>query len=171
MQLQAQLLNIALFLNLTYLINKKRLIKLVTWITNFCEKAGGLVEAFVEESHSFAIAGSALFVANKWDQVLESNQVQNVREVLLQQLAKLWPGFQEHQLVTVSSKLSALYLAVGVVHPNIEELCKGIADILANGVENIIMETAKYMNCYCIMILSYSIIFICLLGHVLIFCY
>ena len=81
--------------------------------------------------------------------------MQDVREVLLQQLAKLWPGFQEHQLVTVSSKLSARYLAVGVVHPHIEKLCEGIADILANGVENIIMEIAKYMNCHFIMILSY----------------
>ncbi|XP_062520540.1 uncharacterized protein LOC134195513 isoform X2 [Corticium candelabrum] len=103
-------------------------------------KAGGLVQAFIEESDSFTIASSALFVANKWDLV---EQEQIVHEVLLQHLAKLWPGFQEHQLVTISSKLSARYLAVGEVDSNVETLCKGIADVLAFGVENIIVEAAK----------------------------
>ena len=89
--------------------------------------------------------GSALFVANKWDLVTsdQATDENQIREELLAKLAKEWPGFHKHQLITMSCQLSGCALKAGLVLPDMVQLCRGIENTLTEGSDHVFLSAAR----------------------------
>lgn len=110
-------------------------------------KVKGLPSYILRTTNRIPSPGSALFVANKWDLVKlyqkSRSEQEQIRKELLTMLTKEWPGFQEHQLITMSCTESASGLKTGCVNSEMSQLCSGIKKALAQGSDHIFVSSCR----------------------------
>lgn len=107
-------------------------------------QVGGLVRTVVKATKSLPPPGSALFIVNKWDllvqQVSAAEQKQFLRRIG-QCLASRWPGFDaSKQLLTMNAKLAAEVQELGSSTEDMRKLCDGIMTILPSGMDYMLLR-------------------------------
>ena len=88
--------------------------------------------------------GSALFVVNKWDLLVQQVSVAEQNQFLHrmgQCLASRWPGFDpSKQLLTMNAKLAAKVQELGSSMDDMHTLCDGIMSILPSGMDYMLLR-------------------------------
>lgn len=103
----------------------------------------------MEATLSSPLAGSALFVVNKWDMLIQQQNEEEQEEFLTKvayNISRRWPGFnREQQLVTMNSRLAAQAQELGTASEDMQKLCSRIADMLPVGMDNMLLKCIRYM--------------------------
>jgi hypothetical protein len=90
---------------------------------------------------------SALFVISKWDivcQQLSEQQRQEFLDKVAINIAVRWHGFKPHQIITMNSKLAAQARELGTSTNDIKNLCRGVTEILPQGMDNMLLKALRY---------------------------
>lgn len=112
-------------------------------------KVGGLLRTVVKATNSLPPPGSALFVVNKWDllvQQLSTAEQQQFLHRMGQCLAARWPGFDaSKQLLTMNAKLAAQAQELGSTTDDVQKLCDGVVSILPSGVHYMLLRGVRFV--------------------------
>lgn len=77
----------------------------------------------------------ALFVSNKLD-ILEEKDVQNVEEVVVKKLTKIWPGVDpKSQVIFMSAKNATNAQKYGVVAESFSSLVRQLKGVITQGID------------------------------------
>lgn len=78
----------------------------------------------------------ALFVSNKLD-ILEEKDVQNVEEVVVEKLTKIWPGVDpKSQVIFMSAKNATNAQKYGFVAESLSSLMRKLQGVIAQGIDH-----------------------------------
>lgn len=78
----------------------------------------------------------ALFVSNKLD-ILEEKDVQNVEEVVVEKLTKIWPGVDpKSQVIFMSAKNATNAQKYGFVAESLSSLMRKLKGVIAQGIDH-----------------------------------
>jgi hypothetical protein len=107
-------------------------------------QAGGLLSAVIKGMKQVPAADSAIFIANKWDllvQQLSEKDRQTYLHLLSQGLQSRWNGFQRRQLLTLNAKLACTAQQLGESTDDMRRLCIAIKKALPYGMDNAILKS------------------------------
>jgi receptor-interacting serine/threonine-protein kinase 5 len=97
-------------------------------------QAGGLLRNLVATVKHPLPPETAVFIANKWDQLENSTDEFMTRTSGL--IREKWPGFQSQQLLTMNSKLAASAQSIGLTTADMENVIIAMKSMLSAGMHH-----------------------------------
>ena len=78
----------------------------------------------------------ALFVCNKWDQVVQEQEVESVKNEVVKKLKRAWPSIDpESQIIYMSTKRATTAQNLGVISKDFSFLMDGMKSVILQSIE------------------------------------
>ena len=111
-------------------------------------QAGGLLRAVVRGTKEAPPPESALFVANKWDILMQQEASDTERQDFITKTVKgiqtRWPGFKRQQLITMNSRLAGQAQSIGWTTDDMKNFIEAMKAMLPKGIHYMMKKSLRY---------------------------